>query len=323
MHAHIHTRSLDFVALSRRIKMRMINMAVNEGDDTESELRHQTTFAQSKAAPDQIAPVVSFSMKAWDSPDWQRDTIRFLDDCVDRGAIGVKVWKNIGMDARDRDGKLVMIDHPRFTPIFRHIKKRGLVLLAHLGEPKNCWLPLDRMTTNGDRSYFMENPQYHMYRHPEMPSYQDQIDVRDRMLAKNPGIRFVGTHLGSQEWSLEAMSDFLERFPAATLGCAARVGHLQHLSMLDREAVIQFLSRYQDRIMYGSDVYVGPKDLANEAFEKADSNWRKDWRYFCTDDMIEVYDHDQPVKGLALPKQIIDKLFRENATRVFTGAWGR
>ncbi len=38
----------------------------------------------------------------------------------------------------------------------------------------------------------IDHPQYHMYRHPEFPSYDDQIRARDRMLDKHPGLRFIG-----------------------------------------------------------------------------------------------------------------------------------
>ena len=41
-----------------------------------------------------------------------------------------------------------------------------------------CWLPLDSMTVNGDRNYYRNHPQYHMYQHPENPSYEELIAAR-------------------------------------------------------------------------------------------------------------------------------------------------
>ena len=87
-------------------------------------------------------------MEGWETPQWQTNTIDFLDKTFSDGAVGVKVWKNIGMVVRNRDGDLIMIDDSRFDPIFEHLQKRGIVLMGHLGEPKNCWLPLDQMTVN-------------------------------------------------------------------------------------------------------------------------------------------------------------------------------
>lgn len=321
MHTHIHTDVLDFVAMGRRDEMRFLSMAVHNRDAKQMQFLHRTTYFQHRANPDQIAAVVSFPMKGWDEPDWQANTIKYLDDAIARGAIGVKVWKNIGMEFRDKKGDLVMIDHPQFDAVIDHIRKRNMVLIAHLGEPKNCWLPLEQMTVNNDRSYFEENPKYHMFKHPEMPSYEDQIAARDRMLAKHPNLNFVGAHLASLEWSTDAMAEFLERSPNATIGCAARIGQIQYQSQRDRQKVIDFFTKYQDRIMYGTDLAVGPKDLASEVYEKAKKRWLSEWRYFNTAEQIEIWELDEPVQGLRLPKSIVDKIYWQNAKRVFANSW--
>ena len=80
-------------------------------------------------------------------------------------------------------------------------------LMGHL-EPRNCWLPLEEMTVKNDRRYFQNNPQYHMYLHPEMPSYEEQLAARDRMLGKHPNLPFLGAHFGSLEWSVDALARF-------------------------------------------------------------------------------------------------------------------
>ena len=321
MHTHIHTEVLDFVAMGRRDKMRFLSMAVHDSDPVQMKFLHRTTYLQHDANPDQFAAVVSFPMKGWDQPNWQQDTIKYLDDAFARGAIGVKVWKNIGMEFRDKNGELVMIDNPRLDPVIDHIRKSNKVLIAHLGEPKNCWLPLAEMTVNNDRSYFEENPKYHMFKHPEMPSYEDQIAARDRMLAKHPKLNFVGAHLASLEWSTDAMADFLDRFPNATIGCAARMGQVQYQSQRDRQKVIDFLTKYQDRVLYGTDLYVGPDDLANEAYAKARKRWLSEWRYLNSNEMIKVWELDDPVQGLQLPKSVVDKIYWSNAKRVFATSW--
>ena len=221
IHFHLHSTNPDFVSLARRDRFRFLNIATQSAGAEEMKRKHRTIFIQLRANPDRLAAVSSFSMDGWDDPDWQERTVRHLDDTFSKGAVGVKVWKNIGMVARDKSGKLIMIDNPRLDRIIDHIEKNGIVLMGHLGEPKNCWLPLEEMTVNNDRSYFKRNPQYHMYLHPNMPSYQDQIDARDRMLSKHPNLRFLAAHLGSLEWSVDAMAQFLDRFPNAVLGMAA------------------------------------------------------------------------------------------------------
>jgi hypothetical protein len=127
-----------------------------------------------------------------------------IKNSVAKGAIAVKVWKNIGMELRDNEGNFVMIDNPKFDPVFDYMEENNIPLIGHLGEPKNCWLPIDQMTVQGDKNYFAKHPQFHMYLHPEYPSYEEQVNARDRMLEKHPGLQFIGAHL--EAWNGTWMS---------------------------------------------------------------------------------------------------------------------
>ncbi len=321
MHMHVHTENLDFVALAKRDRFRFVNMAVWSGKAADNQEKHRTMFLQYQAEPNRTAPICSFPLENWDEPDWVEQTIEYLDNAFAQGAVGVKVWKNIGMELRDQQGRLVMIDDPKFDPVFEHLIAQDKVLLGHLGEPKNCWLPLEEMTTNNDRSYFQEHPKYHMYLHPEMPSYEEQIAARDRMLAKHPQLTFVGAHLASLEWSVDRIAAFLDRFPKATVGVAARMGQLQYQTQRDRERVIDFLTQYQDRIMYGSDTGVGPDTQVARRYEQLHYKWLRDWKFFTTDEMVSVPELDDPVQGVKLPKTIVEKIYRLNPRRVFADSW--
>ena len=69
-----------------------------------------------------------------------------------------------------------------------------------------------------------------MYLHPEMPSYEEQLAARDRMLGKHPNLPFLGAHFGSLEWSVDALARFLEELPSAVVDTAARMGQLEYQS---------------------------------------------------------------------------------------------
>ena len=142
----------------------------------------------------------------------------------------MKVWKNIGMVVKDKDGKHIFLDDPRFDGVMAHIQKLGIPLIAHQGEPLNCWLPLDKMTTDNDRSYFKEHPEYYMYLHPEEPSYEMLMAARDRFVAFHPKLPFVGAHMASLEWSVDRLAVWLDRFPNANVDIAARMTQIQYQS---------------------------------------------------------------------------------------------
>ncbi len=321
IHFHLHNDDAAFMEMAARDGFSILNIATQSAPPEVMREKHRTVFAQYASHPSRVAPVSSFPMDGWDDPDWQDKTIAFLDSTIQKGAVGVKVWKNIGMVFRNQAGHLVMIDDAQLDPIFDHLEQRDIVLMGHLGEPKNCWLPLTEMTVNNDRSYFQRNPQYHMYQHPEMPSYEEQIAARDRMLTKHANLPFLAAHLASLEWSVDELAAFLDRFPNAVAGTAARLGQLQYQSQRNRQQVVAFLTKYQDRILYGSDSGVGPSHDVADRYQSIRERWLRDWRYFTTDEMIKVPELDEPVQGLALPKTVVTKIYAANARRLFPNSW--
>ncbi len=237
------------------------------------------------------------------------------------GAIGVKVWKNIGMVERDKDGNFIMIDNARFDPVIDFIRKSGKTLCGHLGEPKNCWLPIEKMTVNNDKQYFKDHPQYHMYLHPEYPSYEDQIAARDSMLEKHPDIRFMGAHLGSLEWSVDELARHFEEFPNMTVDMAERICHLEVQSREDREKVRNFFIKYQDRILYGTDQgdYAGVDPDPAKMRATTHDTWMNDWKYFTSGDTLSNWKVDGKFRGLQLPREVVEKIYYKNAEREFPG----
>jgi predicted TIM-barrel fold metal-dependent hydrolase len=215
----------------------------------------------------------------------------------------------------------VMIDDARFDPLFDWLEKKRLPLLGHQGEPRNAWLPLDQMTIRGDREYFAEHPQYHMAAHPEWPSYEQQIAARDRMLDKHPGLRFVGVHLASLEWDVDRIGQFLQRFPGASVDLAARLSHLQLQASRDREKVRRFFIEFQDRILYGSDLSRTSEQSDAEFAEEAHETWLADWRFLSGDAELRSDEFEGPFRGLALPREVLAKVYGGNARRMFPAAW--
>ncbi|MEX2396046.1 MAG: amidohydrolase family protein, partial [Balneolales bacterium] len=202
---------------------------------------------QEKAFPDLMCHIATFSVVNWEDDHWQEHTIKALQQEIDGGAVGVKVWKNIGMDLTDQNGQMVMINDPRFDPILNFLEENNIPVLGHLGEPKNCWLPVEQMTVTQDKDYFSEHPEYHMHLHPEYPSYEDQINARDHMLEKHPDLRFVGAHLASLEWDVDEVAKRLDKFPNLAVDLAERICHLQYQAVTDHQKVLDFMVNYQDR----------------------------------------------------------------------------
>jgi predicted TIM-barrel fold metal-dependent hydrolase len=318
-HVHANSSASAFLEQARADNFELLSINVDYPDFPSLEEQERAVLSQMAADPERFHFATTFSTADWGKADWAATVNTKLDQAALRGAVAVKVWKNIGMSLRDASGKLVMVDDPGLDPVFAHVRAMGLPLIGHLGEPRNCWLPLEEMTTNNDRSYFREHPQYHMFLQPQMPSYEAQIVARDRRLERTPGLAFVGAHLASLEWSVDRLAAFLDHYPNAVVDMAARMTNLQYQSHLGRDAVRDFFIRYQDRILYGSDLTFEPDTDPAEFRQEAHATWLSDWTYLATREISHVDDIDADVMGLQLPRAVMDKIFWSNARRTFFG----
>jgi len=319
-HYHIYTDNPASMEQTQKDNFSLLAINTFSGGCERVVETHHWLKTHKQQHPDIIEFSATFCLDGWDEQGWTENTIAWIDRCIDDGAIAVKVWKNIGMEFRDEDSVLIMIDHPQLDPVFQHLADNNIPLVGHLGEPKNCWLPLDEMTTKNDSNYFANNPQYHMYKHPEYPSYEEQMAARDRMLEKHPDLTFIGCHLASLEWSVDEMAAFLDRFPNAAMDMAARMGQLFYQTREDREKVRSFFIDYQDRILYGTDIIDRGGDA--EAFQKRmHETWLTDWEYLATDNTMTSNLIDGEFRGLQLPKEVIDKIYFENCKQWYDTDW--
>ncbi len=308
-HVHIYYPGAGFLEQAKADNFKAIVIILDAYDLAWSK---QYVEQQKKLHGDRFDYVTSFTMQGWDEPDWQEKTIAFLKSEFENGAIGVKVWKNIGMEFKDKNGRFVMIDNTRFDPIFDFIESQGKVLTGHIGEPRDCWLPLEKMIAAGNKNYYRGNPQYHMYLHPAYPSYDEQIQSYQRMLDKHPNLKYIGCHLGSIEWSMTELAKVLDKYPNMAVDLAARVDDIQ---LLDRTEVKTFLINYQDRVLYATDYVMEDNQEPEKAIKRIHERWLSDWTYFATDSVTNIRGTETPVRGLNLPETVLNKIYRQNVEK--------
>lgn len=317
-HVHIWTADTTIVHVAREDNFRMLTIVVDE--DPGIILQEQYAVQHQKQFPQYVSFATSFTVDDWDSPDWSKKTIDKIKTSVANGAIGVKIYKNIGMTLKDKQGHFVMIDNPRFDEMLDYLTKANIPVIGHLGEPKDCWLPLDQMLINSNRKYYMKHPEFHMYAHPSYPSYEQQIAARDHMLEKHPQLQFVGAHLGSLEWNTDTLAMHLDKLPNMAVDMAARISSLQFLASKDWQKVHDFFIRYQDRLIYGTDRSAEPTSKTPAEVAKfIHDAWLEDWVFFTTSDTLHSSSFEGSFTGLRLPKTVIDKIYRTNAEKWFKG----
>jgi predicted TIM-barrel fold metal-dependent hydrolase len=218
----------------------------------------------------------------------------------------------MGMELRRPDGTYVLPDDPVFAPLFTALADRGTTVYAHLAEPVAAWAPLDPRSP--DYGYYKNNPAWYVHGRAGVPSKEEILAARDRLLEKHPRLRVVGCHLGSMEEDVDDIARRLDRYPNFAVDTAARVVHLMRQP---REKVRAFLMRYPDRVLYGTDLGMIPGEDGAKVARKLEERYARDWAYFATAQTIE--DEGRTITGLALPEPVLRKLFRENAVRWVPG----
>jgi len=269
-------------------------------------------FALLRGDRSHVSLCTSFDPFKFDNADFAQSTIASLNRDFTDGAIAVKIWKNIGMELKDKDGKYVLADDPRLEPIYQDIEKHNRTLIAHQAEPDEAWLSPN---PNGlDYPYYKENPTWYMYNKPDAPKKQQILDARDHLLAMNPKLRVVGAHLGSMEDDLAGLGKRFDRYPNFATDVAAR---LVHLVVKPGDEVRAFILKYQDRLVYGTDLEVSADQKMEDAIKEWQDQYARDWRYFATHDSFEYDGHK--TQGLGLPPAVLRKLYHSNAVHWFPG----
>lgn len=315
VHVHVFQADPVFQAMLERLHLTLMNILVM--DDTLSYRKQlapqiKDALALVQSSHGHIAWCTTFDPYNFNDGSFEVDSIQQINRDFDHGALAVKIWKNIGMEIKKRDGKFIMADDPKFAPIYKDIAKHGKTLMAHLAEPDVAWGPPD--PSDPSWSYYQENPQWFLYKKPGFPSKQEILQARDDVLAENPDLRMVGVHLGSMEKDLDAIASHFDRYPNFAVDMAAR---MEYLMIAPPEKVRTFLIKYQDRVLYGTDLDFLPDAKVGDTLKDWQSTYARDWIFLATNDTLDY--QGRKIQGLNLPRPVLQKIFHDNAVHWIPG----
>ncbi len=127
-----------------------------------------------------------------------------------KGAMGLKIFKELGMTHKDESGKRIQINDPRLGPIWEICGELGMPVLIHSGAPSSFWKPFDEknerwleMYTHKDRNYANTN----------LPLWEQIIQEQHDMFSKHPKTIFINAHLGWFGNNLQKLGQLLNDIP--------------------------------------------------------------------------------------------------------------
>ncbi|MEX2273440.1 MAG: amidohydrolase family protein [Vicinamibacterales bacterium] len=236
-------------------------------------------------------------------PGWGAKAAAQLEEDVRNGAIGLKIFKNLGLTATKADGSRIPVDDPELDPVWSAVGRLNVPVLIHTGEPPQFFEPPD--FTNERWLELALFPSRRNYG-PTNVKFGQLIAERDRMFAKHPKTRFIAAHFGYHGHDLKAAAALLDKLPNVYLEVAAV---LYDFGRQPRTAAA-FFTKYQDRVMFGKDTY-------------APSEYPYYWRVFETADEYFDYYRDYhafwKLYGMDLSDAVLRKLYYQTALKVAPG----
>ncbi|HYI12243.1 MAG TPA: amidohydrolase family protein [Thermoanaerobaculia bacterium] len=259
------------------------------------------------AYPKRFVAFANVDLRRIDEPDFGVAAARQLEEDVKNGAVGLKIFKNLGMSLTDKTGKRVPTDDPRLDPIWKKAGELGIPVLIHTGEPAAFWLPVDK---NNER--WLELTQFPERRRGDASkfvSFEQTMGEQHNLFRKHPKTKFINAHLGWLGHDLGRLGKLLDELPNVYTELGAVLYELGR----QPRAARAFLIKYQDRVLMGKDIWNADEYAAY-------------FRVLETED--EYFDYYRKrhafwkMYGLGLPDEVLKKIYYKNALRVIPGIDG-
>lgn len=198
-----------------------------------------------------------------------------------RGVVGLKIWVGVS-DA---------IDRPEHDPLFAKMAEIGLPGASiHIAQPY--------------RTSWCEDP----------IAFWRAQNAWERVLDRHGNLVVVNAHMldhFNSDEQLDYLSYVLTTYPNLHVDLGAR---FQQFHRMDRDKLREFMIRYQDRILFGTDVGRASGDP-----ERFAERYHRCFTLLETDKIITgaFFNQETETKGLALPRETLEKIYYRNAVRIY------
>ena len=231
---------------------------------------------------------------------WMENAVKQLAEDVKNGANGLKIFKNLGFNVKDKNGVRVPVDDIRLDAIWEKCGELKIPVLIHTADPKPFWDSLNQhnerwleIVTHPGRKRGPENP---------VP-FEQLISEQHNLFRKHPGTTFIAAHFGWYPNDLAKLGRLMDSMPNIVVEFGAVIAELGRQPVMAR----QFFTKYQDRILFGKDSWV-PDEYKTyfRVLETQDEYFPYHKKYHA---FWRMY-------GLGLSDDVLKKVYYKNALRI-------
>jgi predicted TIM-barrel fold metal-dependent hydrolase len=304
VHSHTGPTAETIEQLIKEMDSLNLRLLVNlSGGSDPNVVKQKVDFIRSSKYPDRFRVFAGVDWNGAGGPGWAEKAVANLEQSVRNGAIGLKIAKGLGFQAKKADGTRLKVDDPALKPVWDLCARLNIPVLIHTAEPQEFFSPLDmknerwlELALFKDRRHFMEGE----------PTFEELMGERDRMFLANPKTRYINAHFGWYGTDLARAARFLDKTPNVVMDLSAVLYDFGRQPQAARE----FFIKYQDRVLFGKDSY-------------APTEFPYYWRVFETRDEYFDYYRDYhafwKLYGMNLPDGVLRKVYYQNSLRVVPG----
>ncbi len=173
----------DLTALAK--EMDQLNMAVmcNLSGGSGEHL-NRSVLNVTNNHPDRFIVFANLDFIGFGEKSWTKNSVKQLEEDVQNGAKGLKIFENLGTRVKDSDGKRVSVNDARLDLIWEKCAELQIPVLIHTAAPIAFWDPFDEtnerwleLATHPDRRRSDTDPA------PFYTLIEEQHDVFGKILA--------------------------------------------------------------------------------------------------------------------------------------------
>ena len=250
--------------------------------------------------PGRILLFANISFDGIDEPDWGARTAEQLERDVRHGAVGLKIFKNLGFSVTDSNGRRVAVNDARIDPVWEKCAELGIPVLIHTAEPAPLFEPHDRF--NERWLELRQRPERH--RPPDRyPTWEQMIAEQHNVFRNHPETIFINAHLGWLGNDLDRLGRLFDELPNVYTETGAVLAELGRQPRHARA----FLIKHKNRVLFGKDAWAPSEyPVYFRTFETADE-------YF---DYYRKRHAHWKMYGLDLPDDVLRHIYYKNALRI-------
>lgn len=246
-----------------------------------------------------------FDYTGLDQPDWKKRAVAELERCYKKGAKGVGELGDKGLGelySNPTPGYGMHIDDPRMKPLLEKCAELRMPINIHVAEDEWMYLPADSANDG-----LMNAAKWKVdMSKPGILDHDQLVATLENAVKNNPKTTFIACHLANCCADLGKLAKLLDAYPNLYADVAARYGELAPIP----RAVNAFIEKYQDRILYGTDMGTR-KSMYQITFRILES---RDEHFYAR----EFFDYHWPLYGIGLSDGVLKKVYGENIRKIIS-----